>query len=115
MLFLLQSEKQMEVINMSEKTKRNFILLDKSGNDIGKYAGNNPRQAALKIANTGVKDITIREAGVRKKVKGVTMIKLHHFKGSKTQRDKRPSDPAWMGEKVNIPTVKKIGSEWVEA
>jgi len=40
---------------------RNFALRDKDGNEIGVFTGKQPRQAALKAANRGHKDIRLRE------------------------------------------------------
>jgi len=98
--------------------KRNFLLLDKKMNKLGKYTGNSPRQAALKIANAGVTDIMIREAGKRRsrttRADGkITEILIHSYKGSRKQRPKTASDPAWLPDMVNIPHVKKLGTEWV--
>jgi len=92
--------------------KRNYILLDKEMNEIGKYTGKAPRQAALKAANAGFIDILLRETGVRRTHKGKTQVKVHMFRGSRKQRAKKPTDPAWMPEKVNIPEVEKLGVEW---
>ncbi len=64
--------------------KRNFILLSWDANEIGKYTGRAPRQAALKAANRGVVDILLREAGKRKvivrKKEKTTYVKIHYFK-----------------------------------
>jgi hypothetical protein len=46
---------------MTEKETRNFALRDKDGNEIGVFTGKQPRQAALKAANRGYKDIRLRE------------------------------------------------------
>jgi len=46
---------------LAEKEMRNFALRDKDGNEIGVFTGKQPRQAALKAANRGHKDIRLRE------------------------------------------------------
>ena len=51
---------------MTEKPARNFALRDAKGNEIGIFSGKQPRQAALKAANRGVKDIRLRERGTKK-------------------------------------------------
>lgn len=100
-----------------KRVVRNFCLLDINNNDIGRYAGKAPRQAALKIANQGITDIRLRETGVRRSRNTqegkITEVKVHVFAGSKIQRAKTDKDPAWLGPMINIPHVKKVGIEWV--
>ncbi|MDD1758474.1 MAG: non-histone chromosomal MC1 family protein, partial [Methanotrichaceae archaeon] len=43
--------------------KRNYALRDAKGKEIGVFSGKQPRQAALKAANRGYKDIRLRERG----------------------------------------------------
>ncbi len=108
--------KPVKKTSTTEKTnskRRNFVLLDTKNKEIGRYTGNAPRQAALKVANTGVTSIRLRETGIRRKVKDVTEVKIHIFKGSRKQRKKIASDPEWLPEKINYPVVKKVGVEWV--
>ena len=97
--------------------KRNYMLLNASHEDIGKFTGRSPRQAALKIANTGVIDIAIRETGKRRSRQTadglVTEYKIHYFTGARIQRAKLDKDPDWMPAMINIPKVEKLGSEWV--
>jgi hypothetical protein len=97
--------------------KRNFILLSWDANEIGKYTGRAPRQAALKAANRGVQDIILREAGKRKVVvhknEKVTCMKVHRFDGSIKTRPKTKSDPEWMNDPVSIPVAKKVCSCWI--
>ena len=101
-----------------EKKFRTFMLMDVDNCDIGRYTGHAPRQAALKAANAGVQDIRLRETGIRRKIskRGVTEteIKVHLFEGSRRQRPKKDTDPDWMPEVVNVPMVKKIGTEWIQ-
>jgi hypothetical protein len=85
--------------------KRNFVLRDVEGNEVGVFCGTQPRQAALKAANRGYTDIRLRERGTRK---------VHIFVGERNQVDKPANAPAWMADKVWKPSVKKIGIEKLE-
>ena len=90
---------------MVEKEMRNFALRDLEGNEIGVFTGKSPRQAALKAANRGHTDIRLRERGTKK---------VHIFTGERIQIDKPESAPAWMGDKIWKPQVKKVGIETLE-
>jgi Non-histone chromosomal protein MC1 len=90
---------------MVEKEMRNFALRDLEGNEIGVFTGKLPRQAALKAANRGHTDIRLRERGTKK---------VHIFTGERIQIDKPESAPAWMGDKIWKPQVKKVGIEKLE-
>jgi hypothetical protein len=90
---------------LAEKEMRNFALRDKDGNEIGVFTGKQPRQAALKAANRGHKDIRLRERGTKK---------VHMFAGERKQVKKPKSAPAWMPDKIWKPIVKKIGIEKLE-
>jgi hypothetical protein len=81
---------------------RNFALRDKKGNEIGVFTGKSPRQAALKAANRGHKDIRLRERGTKK---------VHLFTGERLQVSKPKGAPAWMPDKIWKPKVKKVGIE----
>jgi hypothetical protein len=85
--------------------KRNFALRDDQGNEIGVFAGKSPRQAALKAANRGHKNIRLREKGTKK---------VHVFTGERVQVKKPKRAPAWMPDKIWRPKVKKMGVEKVE-
>ena len=89
----------------NEKETRNFALRDDKGNEIGVFTGKSPRQAALKAANRGHKDIRLRERGTKK---------VHIFEGSRLQVKKPKSAPAWMPDKIWKPKVKKLGMEKLE-
>jgi hypothetical protein len=106
-----------KVPKIKASIKRNFCLLDNDNNDIARYVGKAPRQAALKIANTGVTDIRLRETGVYRSQNTpggkIKEIKVHKFVGSRIQRAKIDSDPEWLPAMVNIPKVEKVGIEWV--
>jgi hypothetical protein len=83
-----------------------FVALrDEKGNEIGVFTGKSPRQAALKAANRGHKDIRLRERGTKK---------VHIFEGSRLQVNKPKSAPAWMPNKIWTPKVKKLGMETLE-
>ena len=90
---------------MAETEKRNFALRDAKGNEIGVFTGKQPRQAALKAANRGIKDIRLRERGTKK---------VHIFKGERKQVNKPKSAPAWMPAKIWKPVVKKVRTETLE-
>ena len=81
--------------------KRNFALRDAKGNEIGVFAGKQPRQAALKAANRGVKDIRLRERGTKK---------MHIFIGERKQVKKPASAPApaWMPAQIFIGERKQV-------
>jgi len=85
--------------------KRNFVLRDADGNEVGIFAGKSPRQAALKAANRGYTEIKLRERGTKK---------IHIFTGERVQVDKPANAPAWMADKVWKPNVKKVGIETLE-
>ena len=90
---------------MTEKAARNFALRDAKGNEIGIFSGKQPRQAALKAANRGVKDIRLRERGTKK---------VHIFTGERKQVKKPANAPTWMPAKIWKPQVKKVGVEKLE-
>ena len=85
--------------------KKNYVLVDKKGADkvpLKLFSGRQPRQAALKVARRGIKDIRLRERGTKK---------VHIFKGD-TKLVNSPKDrPDWLPEKINKPMVKKQGIE----
>lgn len=83
---------------------RNFALRDKKGNEIGGFLrGKQPRQAALKAANRGHKDIRLRE-GSRKSIYLRERVKV-----------KKPKGAAWMPNEIWKPKVKKIGVKLVRS
>jgi len=88
------------VIAVAEK--RNFALRDAEGNEIGVFTGKSPRQAALKAANRGHKEIRLREHGTKR---------LHIFRGERARVKKPKRAPEWMPDKIWKPNVKKIGVE----
>ena len=90
---------------MAEKEMRNFALRDKDGNEIGVFTGKQPRQAALKAANRGHKDIRLRERGTKK---------VHVFTGERKQVTKPKGAPVWMPDKIWKPVVKKVGMKYLD-
>jgi hypothetical protein len=60
---------------------------------------------AFKTANRGYTDIRLRERGTKK---------VHIFTGERIQIDKPESAPAWMGDKICKPQVKKMGIEKIK-
>lgn len=93
---------------MAKTKRRHFVLRDKNGKEAGVFAGNQPRQAALKAANRsrGTKakpvEIRLRETGTKK---------VHIYKGWR-ETVRAPEDkPEWLPEKINMPHVKKAGIE----
>lgn len=85
-----------------------FVIVDEKGNESGGYKGRQPRQAALKVANSqaGTKDKPVR---FRIRARGTK--KVHVFEGY-TEMVKTPEKrPAWMKETVRKPFVKKLGTE----
>ncbi len=81
--------------------KRYFALrTSPNGRELAVFTGRQPRQAALKAASRGVKDIYLRERGTKK---------LHHFVGTRI-KVRAPADrPEWMAPIVWKPNVKKVG------
>jgi hypothetical protein len=79
------------VVNTSNDTecrdKKNFGLIDENGEEVGTYCGAQPRDAALKAANRGVKNIILREKGTKK---------LHYFKGKRELVPAPANAPEWI-------------------
>ncbi len=90
---------------MAKKKTRNFALRDARGNEIGVFTGKQPRQAALKAANRGYTEISLRERGTKK---------VHIFVGERIKAKKPKRAPAWMPAKIWKPKVKKVGVEKLE-
>jgi hypothetical protein len=90
---------------------KNFVLRNLDGTETSVFTGHQPRQAALKAANRigGTKnspvEIRLRERGTKK---------VHIFKGWKEIVDAPKNKPVWMPDKINKPSVKKVGIEELE-
>ena len=104
----------------NQAEKKYFLLLDKDMNVIGGYSGRAPRQAAIKAARRGYKDIRLRERGRRNKDKSWT---IHIYQGSVERKkiDVKDSMPEWMkarakNGKLEVKTakVKKVGVQRVK-
>lgn len=74
------------------------------GNEEHTFTGTAPRQAALKAATRGFKDIQLREH--KKKKDG--NWRVHVFQGSVKTAPKPANAPDWMPDMINKPIVKKI-------
>ena len=90
---------------MVEKETRTSALRDAKGSENGIFRGKQPRQAALKAANRGIKDIRLRERGT----KNVLM-----FTGERKQVEKPVGAPAWLPATIWKANVKKVCIEKLE-
>lgn len=90
---------------------RNFVLRDKKGNETGVFAGNQPRQAALKAANRG-KGTKAKPVEIRLRERGSK--KIHVYKAWKEMVAAPKNKPSWMPDKINKPNVKKVGVEQLD-
>lgn len=75
------------------------------------FTGKTPRQAALKAATRGFKDIKLRERGRRNKD---GTYSIHVFKGDVKTVNAPANRPSWLPAKVKKPIVKKAGVERVK-
>ncbi len=92
-----------------KSVKKYYIL--KRGSKISVFTGRSPRQAALKAAARGIKDIRLRERGRRNKDGTYT---IHIFKGSYKMVDAPANRPSWLPAKIKKPVVSKVGIEKVK-
>ncbi len=90
---------------MVEKETRTFVLRDAKGSENEIFRGKQPRQAALKAANRGIKDIRLRERGTKN---------VHMFTGERKQVEKPAGAPAWLPATIWKANVKKVGIEKLE-
>ncbi|MEM5798005.1 MAG: non-histone chromosomal MC1 family protein [Candidatus Aenigmatarchaeota archaeon] len=93
----------------AKKAKKYYIM--KTGKKVAIFTGRSPRQAALKAATRGYKDIRLRERGRRNKDKTYT---IHVFKGSVKVVPAPENRPSWLPAKVKKPIVSKVGIERVK-
>lgn len=78
-----------------------YFVLQKGGQDTEHiFSGKQPRQAALKAATRGFKEIQLRERGTKK---------IHMFTGSIEVVDAPANRPSWLPAKVKKAKVKKLG------
>ncbi|MBU0898552.1 MAG: non-histone chromosomal MC1 family protein [Nanoarchaeota archaeon] len=80
----------------------------KAGKTRSIFTGRQPRQAALKAATRGFKEIKLRERGRRNKDGTYT---VHMFKGAREKVSVEASNVSWLPAKVWKPIVKKVGVE----
>lgn len=86
----------------AKRKKKYFVLLkgNKDTNHI--YCAARPRDAALKAARRGVKNIRLRERGTDR---------VHVFEGTREKVNAPEKRPEWMPPKIWVANVKKIGVE----
>ena len=92
-----------------KKAKRKYYIL-KRGSKVSVFTGRSPRQAALKAAARGVKDIKLRERGRRNKDGTYT---IHVFRGDVKTVDAPANRPSWLPARIRKPMVSKVGIEKV--
>lgn len=85
-----------------KRPKRNFVLVEKGKDTEHVFTGFMPRDAALKAAARGIKNITIRERRTKK---------LHMYEGSREKVPAPINRPDWMPAEIWKSNVKKIGVE----
>lgn len=90
--------------------KRRYFALrvedEKEGEkEIGTYTGRSPRQAALKVANRGYKNIQLRERGT---------LRVHMYEGNRNKVKAPDNRPKWMPKEIYKPSVKKSGVRKLE-
>jgi hypothetical protein len=89
--------------------KKYYVL--KVGKKSAIFTGMQPRQAALKAATRGYKEIKLRERG-RKNKDGTFTV--HVFNGSRKQVNAPANAPEWLPSRVWKPVVKKVGVDRVK-
>jgi len=83
--------------------------ISKAGRRVSIFTGRQPRQAALKAATRGLKDIRLRERGRRNKDGTYT---IHIFKGNR-KKVSVAAEVDWLPKSVWKPVVKKVKVERV--
>ena len=92
------------------KAAKKYYVYKSAKNNVSIFTGRQPRQAALKAATRGIKDIRLRERGRRNKDGTYTM---HIFKGNR-KRVSVAADVDWLPKSVWKPIVKKVKVERVK-
>lgn len=95
---------------MAKRVAKKYYVL-KAGSRVSIFTGRTPRQAALKAATRGFKDIKLRERGKRNKDRTYS---VHVFKGSVKEVSAPSNRPDWLPAKVKKPFVSKVGVERVK-
>ena len=91
-----------------KKVAKKYYIM-KAGRKSAIFTGRQPRQAALKAATRGFKDIRLRERGRRNKD---GTYSIHVFKGSR-KKVSVSADVDWLPNQVWKPVVKKVRVERV--
>ncbi len=92
--------------------KKNYVLR-KGGNDTDHiFTGTAPRQAALKAATRGHKNIKLRERGRRLKN---GKYPVHVFNGEVKKVPAPSNAPDWLPDMVRKPNVSKKGMEYLNS
>lgn len=94
----------------SKKAAKKYYIM-KSGKTTSIFTGRQPRQAALKAATRGFKDIKLRERGRRNKD---GTYSVHVFKGSRSKVSV-DAGVGWLPGNVWKPSVKKVKVERVNS
>jgi hypothetical protein len=99
-------------IKMAKKKKaaRKYYIY-KSGRNSSIFTGRQPRQAALKAATRGIKDIRLRERGRRNKDGTYT---IHIFRGNR-KKVNVAAQVDWLPKAVWKPVVKKVKVDRVKS
>jgi hypothetical protein len=90
--------------------KKKYYIM-RRGNKVSVFTGRSPRQAALKAAARGYKDIKLRERGRRNKDKTYT---FHIFKGDVKTVDAPEKRPSWLPARIKKASVRKVGIDKVK-
>ena len=93
----------------AKKAEKKYYILQK-GKKKAIFTGRQPRQAALKAATRGIKDIRLRERGRRNRD---GTYSIHVFKGERKKVSVN-ADVDWLPNKVWKPKVRKIRVERVD-
>jgi hypothetical protein len=86
-----------------KKAAKKYYIL-KQGRKSAIFTGRQPRQAALKAATRGIKDIRLRERGRRNRD---GTYSIHIFKGNR-KKVSVAADVDWLPKQVWKPVVKKV-------
>jgi|TARA_Y100000310_G_scaffold304443_1_gene343616 hypothetical protein len=90
------------------RTKKTYVLRNKSKDTEKVFTGSAPRQAALKAATRNITDIRLRQRGRRNADKTYS---VHVFKGSRKKVKSPANRPSWLPAMVWKPVVKKVRVE----
>ena len=93
---------------MAKRRMKKKYYIMRRGSNVSVFTGRSPRQAALKAAARGYKDIRLRERGRRNKDRTYT---IHVFKGDVKTVDAPEKRPAWLPSRIKKAFVRKVGIE----